>query len=182
MTSATRLDRRVRLFSIQPFQRTTLVMKSSLFRLSASISLLLVFTPVTAAGDWVEESNANTLHVMEVQARLLPETFSALGVETVDADIMDLGPGIHERSQLEARQLIADLEARKKTTEDPRVLQDIDILSKSLQDQIHTSKLNRKYLLPYYNLSQNLYFGFRDLLDPRIDLLRHAAALERLKK
>mgnify|MGYP001549325665 FL=1 len=134
------------------------------------------------ADDWVEESNANTLQVMEAQARISPEGFSSLGIESVDAEVMDLGPDLYERTQANFRELITTLEERKKTTEDPRVLQDLDILIKSLNDQIRTNELEHKYMLPYYNLSQTLYFGFRSLLDPRNDPARYPAALERLKK
>jgi hypothetical protein len=151
-------------------------------RLIAGLSFLLAFTATFAADNWVEESNANTLAVMEAQARLSPESFSSLGIESVDAEVMDLGPDLYQRSQAATTELIARLEERKKTTEDPRVLQDLDILIRSLQDQIHTSELDHKYLLPYFNLSQSMYFGFRSLLDPRNDPTRFPAALDRLKK
>lgn len=154
----------------------------SLSRLLAGIYLLSTALTAIAADDWVEESNANTLQVMEAQARISPENFSSLGIESVDAEVMDLGPELYERSQATFRELITTLEERKKTTEDPRVLQDLDILIKSLNDQIRTSELEHKYMLPYYNLSQTLYFGFRSLLDPRNDPARYPAALERLKK
>lgn len=157
-------------------------MNSTLLRSIAAVCLLFAFIPAFANGDWVEESNRNSLFVMEAQARLSPEAFSSLGIESVDSDVMDLGPEIYQRTQADLRQLITALEERKKTTENPRVLQDLDILIKSLQDQVHTTELNHKYLLPYYNLSQAVYFGFRSLLDPRNDPARFPAALDRLKK
>ena len=157
-------------------------MNSTPARLFVAVCLLFAYIPAFASGDWVEESNRNTLLVMEAQARLSPEAFSSLGIESVDSEVMDLGPDLYERTQAETRQLITALEERKKTTENPRVLQDLDILVKSLQDQLHTSELNHKYLLPYYNLSQAMFFGFRSLLDPRNDPARFPAALERLKK
>jgi len=152
----------------------------------ALISLLLMTTvlPTGAAAseDWVAESNAHTEFVMLEQAKFTPEAFSNLGIESVDAEISDLGPKIYERRQKETRNLIAQLKSRKKTVEDPRVMQDLDILIKSLQDSYHTAELNRQHLLPYNNLSQSLFYGFRSLLDPRNDSSRYPAALERLKK
>ncbi|HMB59616.1 MAG TPA: DUF885 domain-containing protein [Xanthomonadales bacterium] len=148
------------------------------------IPVLLVFSCITAAADstWVEQSDAITETVMTAQAKFQPETFSGIGISAVDAEIMDLEEGLYERSQEELLQLLALLEERKRTTENPRVIQDINILIKSITDQYHTTELNHKYMLPYYNLSQALYFGFQSLLDPRNEPSRYAAALERLKQ
>ena len=157
-------------------------MKSLSFRAVASLVICFAFTSPLCASDWVEESNANTRFVMEAQAQLSPENFSSLGIESVDGNIFDLGPDIYERTQALSRQLIVDLEARKTTTEDPRVLQDLDILIKSVRDQIRTEELDHKYMLPYINLSQAMYYSFRSLLDPRNDPARRPAALERLAR
>jgi len=149
-----------------------------------SLLLMLTLLPTwaSASEDWVAESNAHTEFVMLEQAKFSPESFSNLGIETVDAEISDLGPKIYERRQKETKKLISELKSRKKSTEDPRVLQDLDILTRSLQDGYHTAELNRKHLLPYNNLSESLFFGFRSLLDPRNDPARYPAALERLSK
>lgn len=138
--------------------------------------------PAEAAESWIDQSNEITLEVMAAQARLTPEAFSSFGIEAVDAETIDLGPEIYQRSQASYGAIIASLEARKGTVEDPRVLQDIDILIGSLRDSQRTAELNRKYLLPYYNLPQAMYFGFQALLDPRNNPDRFPAALERLKK
>ncbi len=148
--------------------------------------LLLIFTLLpawaSAGEDWVAESNAHTEFVMLEQAKFTPEGFASLGIESVDAEVSDLGPKIYERSQKATKKLITELKNRKKTTEDPRVLQDLDILIQSLQDGYDTAELNRQHLLPYTNLSQSLFNSFRSLLDPRNDEARYPAALERLNK
>jgi len=131
-------------------------MNSFSMRLLAGIYLAFTGLTAIAADDWVEESNANTLQVMEAQARMSPESFSSLGIESVDAEVMDLGPEIYERSQAAWKDLVAVLEERKKTTENPRVLQDLDILIKSLHDQIRTDELEHKYMLPYYKPGRRL--------------------------
>lgn len=143
---------------------------------------LLSVASISQAEDpaWVEESNDITETVMMAQAKFEPETFSSIGISAVDAEIMDLEAGQYERSQQELLQLVELLEERKRITENPRVIQDIDILIKSVEDEYHTAELNHQYLLPYYNLSQTLYFGFQSLLDPRNDPERYAAALGRL--
>jgi hypothetical protein len=148
----------------------------------------LITSSLTLAGDnwseqdWVKESNANTMIVMEAQAKFSPESFASLGIEKYDEQIFDLEAGVYERSQANTQQLIALMQERLKTTEDPKVLQDLQILIKSLQDEYKTAELDHRYMLPYYNLSQNLFFGFRSLLDPRVDPARYPAALERLEK
>ena len=135
-----------------------------------------------AEQSWVDESNANTLIVMEAQAKFVPEAFASLGIEKYDDGIFDLEAGLYERTQSDTQELIAQMREKLKTTENPRVIQDIEILIKSLEDQLETAELNHRYMLPYYNLSQTLYSGFQGLLDPRVDSARYPAALSRLEK
>jgi hypothetical protein len=131
---------------------------------------------------WVDESNANTMMVMEAQAKFAPEAFASLGIEKYDDGIFDLEAGLYERSQASTQELIAQMREKLKTTENPKVIQDIEILIKSLQDLYETNELDHRYMLPYYNLSQTLYSGFQGLLDPRVDSERYPAALSRLEK
>ncbi len=139
-------------------------------------------TDTRITGNWVEESNRITESVMLEQAKFTPESFSSLGITSVDAEISDLGPKLYERSQKNTKKIIADLKKRRKTIEDPRVLQDVDILLKSLKDEYHTTELQRKYMLPYFDLSMMAFQSFQSLLDPRNDPQRYPAALKRLKK
>jgi uncharacterized protein (DUF885 family) len=154
------------------------------FPASASITtaLLLISMSTAANESWVDESNAITRQVMESEAQFSPESFSSIGIESADANISDLQPGVYERSLASTRQLINTLEKRKQTIENPKVIQDVEILIKALEDQNRTAVLTQKYMLPYFNLSQTLYYGFRSLLDPRNDASRYPAALERLQK
>ena len=50
------------------------------------------------------------------------------------------------------------------------------------RDQKETSELNRKLMLPYFDLGETLFGSFKTLLDPRVDRARYPAALERLRK
>ena len=45
-----------------------------------------------------------------------------------------------------------------------------------------TSKLNRELLLPYYNISQTVFYGVRGLIDPQIPRDRYPAAVIRVEK
>lgn len=143
----------------------------------------MLLAPVASAEEsWVTISNANTLVVMESQAKFSPEAFSNQGIDQFDPEILDLNPDLFRRTQENNRQLIRLLRKKTQTAENPKVIQDLGILIKSLKDGLETAALNRKHMLPYYNLAQNLFFGFQGLLDPRVDAQRYPAALVRLKK
>jgi uncharacterized protein (DUF885 family) len=146
------------------------------------VFLLSIPGLAVAAEEWIAESNSITEAVMLEEAKFSPESFSSLGISSVDGDISDFGPKVYERSQKNTKNIIAELEKRKTTIEDPRVTQDVDILIKSLQEQYHTAELRHKYMLPYYDLPIMMFQSFRSLLDPRNDPERYPAALQRLKK
>ena len=134
------------------------------------------------AQDWVEESDKHTQAVIKAQSRFDPESASSLGLDEFDAMIMDIGPRLFERSTAVDRELVELTRQRLRTAEHPKVIQDLQILRQALEDGIRSAELNHQYMLPYYNLSQSLFFGFRSLLDPRTDQERYPAALSRLKK
>ena len=135
-----------------------------------------------AAEDWLEQSNANAQPLLELIARYGPESAAALGIEGHDADVFDLKPRYDERLEADLERVAADLQARIATTPDPRVKQDLQILVKAARDQVTTSRLNRKLMLPWFDLSETLFRSFEGLLDPRVDASRYPAALERLRK
>lgn len=150
-------------------------------RLPLMLSVLLL--PVHAhAQDWVAESNAISEQVLGSQARFQPELVAGFGLDGFDAEIIDLKPGVYVRRLDDMRRLVDFVGEQRRTVEHPKVQQDLDILQQSLEDQIHTSELNRRYMLPYYNIPQTLFFGFRSLLDPRTDPGRYPAALTRLAR
>ena len=108
---------------------------------------------------WIDKSNAHAQVVLDVFAEFSPEGAGSLGVDGLDEQILDLGPGIHERNVAASEKVLAELERRLENETDTRVRQDIEILSKALRDNIRTSKLNYDQLLPYYNISQTVFFG-----------------------
>lgn len=157
-------------------------MKSSnRIRTAGALALVILALPALAQ-DWVEESDEYTQVVLQAQARFVPEAGSQLGLVEFDEMVQDLGPDLVKRTMAEDRKLLAQGAEWLRTAEHPRVIQDLEILRQSLEDGIRTAKLQQEYLLPYYNVSQNLFFGFRALLDPRADSARYPAALVRLKK
>lgn len=148
------------------------------------ISILGALAPAHAAEDrsWAERSNANAAPLLEVFAKYGPEGAAALGVEGHDEDVFDLAPRNDERLEADLERVAADLEARLAAETDPRVRQDLQILIGAARDQKHTSELNRRLMLPYFDLPQALFQGFNSLLDPRVAKDRYPAALVRLRK
>lgn len=139
-------------------------------------------TLAAAEPEWVVESNKQAAALLEEVAKYSPEQASAFGVEGHDAEVFDAKPNTVQRQEADLDTVIAGYERALKTTADPRVKQDIEILLKSARDQRVTLQLNDRLMLPYFDLPQALFGGFHGLLDPRVAKSRQAAALTRLKR
>ena len=135
----------------------------------------------TAPG-WVARSNANAQPVLELIARFNPEAAGSVGVDGLDEEILDLKPGIYDRSRKASEGALADVRKALAAESDPKVRQDLGILVQMLEDNLHSSQLDRDNMLPYYNVSQTVFRGIRGLIDPQIPAERYPAAVVRLRK
>ena len=158
-----------------------------MYKLCRPVAILFLLLANHAAlaqseADWVAQSNKNAQMVLDLLASFGPEGAARLGVEGLDEEIFDLKAGIYERSQAATRKLVKELQQRLAQEDHPLVRQDLEILIKSGQDNLHSSELNRKHLLPYYNMTRTVFFGTRSLLDPQVDKSRYPAAVVRLRK
>jgi len=151
-------------------------------RLAAVAALALATSAHADEKAWITESNANAQALLEVMARYSPESAAALGVDGHDAEIFDLKPGNDTRFEADAERVARELEAKLPATKDARVRQDLQILVAAARDQETTSQLNRRLMLPYFDLPNVLFQSFQTLLDPRVDRARYPAALSRLRK
>jgi hypothetical protein len=142
----------------------------------------LTGTAVAAEPGWVEKSNEHAQAVLEVMSKFSPEGAGSLGIDGLDEQVSDLGPGIYDRSLNATRDVLAELLKREATETHPKVKQDLGILVKALEDNIRTSELNRAHMLPYYNISQTVFFGVRGLIDAQIPRERYPAAITRIEK
>jgi hypothetical protein len=138
--------------------------------------------PETADREWVARSNANATPLLQLIARYAPESAAALGVDGFDTEILDLQAGLDERFDADARKVAGDYQAGVATEQDPRVRQDLQILADSAKRRQVQSDLQRRLMLPYFDLPQTLFRGFSSLLDPRVPKERYPAALTRLRK
>ena len=158
-------------------------MHPSLQLFAFALGGLALSSSVPAADvDWVKESNQNAQIMLKVIAQFSPEQAGRLGVEGVDDKIRDLNKDVYQRSQAATEAAVAELKQRVAATQDARVKQDLEILIESGEKNLRSAKLERQYMLPYYDVAQIEFGGIRSLLDPQVPKDRQAAALERLKR
>ncbi len=131
---------------------------------------------------WIAESNGHSAVLLELIARYNPEAASSFGVEGHDSEVLDLKPQFAERQEADLRKAVEQLQPGRAAATDPRVRQDLDILIEAADNQRITSELNRRLMLPYFDLPQAIFSGFQNLLDARIPQERQAKALERLER
>ena len=81
-----------------------------------------------------------------------------------------------------SKALLAELDAGMETETDRRVIQDLGILSKVMEDGLYSSQLDRDTMLPYYNISRTIFGGVRGLIDEQIPRERYPAAVVRMQK
>lgn len=136
----------------------------------------------TSNDSWVEESNKHAQLVLDLLASFGPEGAARLGVDGLDEEIFDLNAGIYERSRAATKKVLKTLRKRLEKETHPLVRQDLQILIKTGEDNLRSSELNRKLMLPYYNMTRTVFGGMRSLLDPQIDKARYPAAIVRLRK
>ena len=112
--------------------------------------------------------SAGSQVVLAALAKLSPESAGSMGVDGLDEEITDLGPGVYERGQELIGDVVAELETDLESERDAKVRQDLGILIKASKDTLHSEQLQHEYLLPYYNMNQTVFTGIRALIDPQI--------------
>lgn len=132
--------------------------------------------------DWVKQSNVNAQVLLEVLARFNPEQAGQFGVEGLDEQVIDLKPGVNERSRAALKQADETLQKRLTGEKNPQVRQDLEILVDASAEAIRGGDLTEKYDIPYFNMPQLMFGGLRALLDDQIPAARRQAALVRLRR
>jgi len=158
-------------------------MNRSLRSIAGVAAMLVIAWPAVAAQpDWVETSNEYSALVLQEIAKFNPEGAGNLGVDGLDEAVIDLGPGLFERSMTSSKKLLAKLEAALESESDLRVRQDLGILIKAVRDNVTSSELEREHMLPYFNISQTVFGGVRALIDPQVPRERYPSAIVRMQK
>jgi hypothetical protein len=159
------------------FRQLTVVFVSLCASVPAFAQGAAAFVP-----EWVQRSNEIAYKILESGAKFAPEFAGQTGVEGYDEEIFDLGPRLFERQIQNAKDNLAMLQELLATEEDPRVIQDIRIMVKSVEDNIEATTVNYERVLPYGNITGLVFAGFNGLLDKQVPLERQKAALVRLRK
>ena len=157
-------------------------MKPRLARFGAFLVALLAAPVFAAQAEWIEESNRHAQVLLDVTARYTPEFGSALGLEGYDDDVFDLKPQFLERREADLAAAARKLEQARAAATDPRVRQDLDILIGAARERRETSQVNRRYLLPFFDVPQSIFAGFQNLIEARIPKERQKEALTRLRR
>jgi len=153
---------------------------------AAGAVLACAATPAAAAAPpvpaWVQDSNKAAQPLLTAIAQFNPESATQLGVEGYDDKVIDLQPRTYERGQEALQKAVDGLKAQLPGAADPSFKQDLEIMIKAGQQQIDTNKLQYDLMLPYFSVSQVVFAGLHDLLDPRVSKERQALALVRLRR
>ncbi len=131
---------------------------------------------------WIDKSNANAKVLLDAIHPFQPESASTSGFPGFDDKISDVSPGVNERARGAETAARDELVRRAASETDPLVQQDLAILIQSANDDIQTSLLREKLLLPYIDVGQFIFFGESGLLDDQVAPARRAAALIRLRR
>jgi len=164
------------------FDKSLMLLLGLAVGLTVPAQLLLAQGASNFTPEWVQRSNEIAYKVLESTAQFAPEFSGQTGVDGYDDKVFDLRPNLYERQQTAAREQLIYLNGLLDTEEDPRVIQDIEIMIKSVNDTIETNRINYERVMPYGNLTGIVFFGFNGLLDKQVPLERQQAALVRLKK
>lgn len=131
---------------------------------------------------WVADSNKAAQPLLIAIAEFNPESATQLGVDGYDDKVIDLLPRTYERGQDALQKAVDGLKAQLPGAADPSFKQDLEIMITAGQQQIDTNKLQHDLMLPYFSVSQVVFAGLHDLLDPRVSKPRQALALVRLRR
>ena len=154
------------------------------FRIGAAIlaAWVLVSPAHADEGDWVAKSNEYANMLLQDMAKFSPEGAGGLGIDGLDEEVRDLGPGVFDRGMDSSRDLLAKLNSSLESETDKKVRQDIGIMVKALEDNLYSSQLDYDTMLPYYNISRTIFGGVRGLIDEQIPRERYPAAIVRMEK
>jgi uncharacterized protein (DUF885 family) len=145
-------------------------------------ALLSIPISFAADADWVAQSNADAQPLLKVLGDFGPEFASQIGVKGYDDRVTQFPLDANERFRAAIGAAEKELEEKLATEQHPLVKQDLAIMIAAAKQQIESSKLNEKYLLPYTNVGQTIFFGEFNLLQDQVDAKRRPSALTRLER
>jgi uncharacterized protein (DUF885 family) len=154
------------------------------FLVIAAAALAAAPVPVLAQAtpDWIEQSNAYTMQLLELQAKFQPEGASQTGLEQYDGLALDLGPNYNERFVAAERAKLAEFQAALARESDPRLKQDLQILIDSIEQDIEGTELNQRLLFDWTDVPQLVFGNLNAILDDQVSPARRASAKQLLER
>jgi hypothetical protein len=135
-----------------------------------------------AQKDWIKRSNEYAQILLKIQAKYGPEFAGQAGVQGLDEQVTQFPPNRREQQKADGRAAISELQKALAKETDPLVKQDLEIMIKAAQQNLHGQELAEKYDMPYFNLPQLIFAGLHALLDDQVPAERRPLALVRLRK
>jgi uncharacterized protein (DUF885 family) len=135
-----------------------------------------------SAPAWIARSNEDAQPLLKVLGDFGPEFAARLGMKGYDDKITSLPLDQEDQLRKALEGARSALQSDLASERDPQVRQDLQIMIDAATLQIDTSVLNDKYLLPYSDVGQTIFFGEFNLLQDQVEAKRRNAALVRLKK
>ncbi len=131
---------------------------------------------------WVTKSNGNAKLLLQLMGKYSPEGAGRLGVDGLDEQITDFSRDLFDIKTKETRAVVAELQKRLKSETDPKIKQDLHILISSAEDSMHSEALDRKYFMPFIDVTGLMFGVMKQTLDPRIPKERQNTLLVRMEK
>jgi hypothetical protein len=130
---------------------------------------------------WVETSNRYAQILLEAQLRFQPESASFFGIPGYDDKVADLGPDNAARFRKATAEAKAKLQEKLQLERDPNVRQDLEIMIQAADDNIESTLVNERLVLPFADAPQLVFQGLQGLLSDQTPADRRAKAIDRLK-
>jgi hypothetical protein len=136
----------------------------------------------SAAPAWIASSNAEARTLLDTYARFYPELAGRFGMPDVDNRTVDLGLAVSDRVRAAFTATARDLEARSARVKDANVRQDLEIMRQDALLVAAAEEADQRYLLPVFDVAEQVYSGVRALLRDQVAKDRQAAAVIRLRR
>jgi uncharacterized protein (DUF885 family) len=133
------------------------------------------------APDWVRISNEYAHILLKAQLRFQPEGATFFGIPGYDDKVADLGPNNAARFRAATAEAKATLQKHLQQERDPNVRQDLEIMIQAADDNIESTLVNERLVLPFTDTAQLVFQGINGLLSEQTPPERRAKALDRLK-
>lgn len=138
-------------------------------------------TAAKPAADWVKTSNDYAQILLKAQLAFQPEGATFFGIPGYDGKVADLGPDNGARFRKATEDAKAQLMQKLQVERNHDVRQDLAIMIQAADDNIESSLVNERLVLPFIDAPQLVFGGLKGLLSDQTPADRRAKALDRLK-